>query len=200
MDLPSILSYALTFTASAKYFLLFLGVIIEGPILMIACGFLLRSGVFDILPLYSVIVLADLAADIFWYYAGYYFAEPLTRKFGFYIGVTPELFEKTKEIFNKYHEKILFISKITVGLGLALATLIVAGASRIPFRRYIFLNFIGELILVAVMLFVGYAFGEVYHNYVADSFKDLFLITGALVLGLSVFGATKYLKAKAMKL
>lgn len=199
MDIPDILTYALTLSVTFKYLLVFIGTIIEGPVLMVACGFLIHLGVFDPVPLFLVILAGDLVGDIGWYYIGYYFAEPFMRKHGHFMSLTPEKFERIKGLFHKYHESILVFSKLTIGLGLALGTLIVAGATKIPFRKYMFLNFIGEGVLVAILLTIGYFFGELY-KYVDDSLKVGFVVGVCVIAAVGIYGFVGYMKRRVAKL
>lgn len=178
-----------------KYVLVFIGVILEGPFLMIASGFLLHKGAFSLLPLFTALVLGDLLADVGWYYIGYFFLDTVVKKYGHILGVTPEIELRSKELFNKYHARILFISKVTLGFGMALATLMVAGASRIPLRKFLFLNFWGECILVAILMTIGYFFGQLYSS-IVEGFRVVFLVGAAALSVTFVLWFSKYMKAK----
>ncbi len=202
-QLPEVLIYALTLASYTKYFLVFIGAIIEGPILMVAAGFFLRFDVFSLVPLFTVLVLGDLLADIGWYAVGYYFAEPLIRKNGKFFGVTADLFEKMKKLLTEHQTKILLGSKVTIGFGLALVTIVAAGASKIPIKKYIAINALGEIIMVTVLLSVGYWFGQFYSQ-IAKGFKEVFLAVGVLFLCALAYGFTvfvrKYIKEGSLKL
>lgn len=56
----------------------------------------------------------------------------------------------------------LVISKLTMGFGLALATLTVAGMLRVPFWRYAVINLVCGFIWTLFLFGVGYFFGNVY--------------------------------------
>ena len=152
--------------SSYKYILLFLGVIFEGPILMVASGFLVLLGFFNPFYAFPIIMAGDLLGDVIWYYIGYFFADPFLKKYGRIFMITPEIFEKAKDLFHKNQTKILFFSKITIGFGMALTTLMAAGASHIPFKKYISINLVGEIILVSIFMGIGYFFGEIIYSYV----------------------------------
>lgn len=199
MDIPVILEYALSLSVTFKYIIVFVATMIEGPILMVAAGFLIHLGVFEPWPLYATIIAGDLAGDLVWYYVGYRFAEPFLRKHGHFFSLTPESFERIKKLFIKYHEKILFLSKVTVGFGFALGTLIVAGATRMPLRKYIVLNLAGEIVLVAVLLSIGYFFAELY-KYVDKSLQVGFLVVSGVILVGIIYGFAGYMKKRADKL
>ncbi|MFA5827541.1 MAG: DedA family protein [Candidatus Paceibacterota bacterium] len=178
---------------SYKYLLLFMAIVIEGPILMVASGFLILLGFFEPIPTFLIILAGDLLGDIIWYYIGYFFAEPFLNKYGKFFKLNPEMFEKAKELFNKYHVKILLISKITIGFGMSLATLMAAGAIHIPLRKYLTLNFLGEVILVSILLSVGYFFGQLYSS-IADTMKIYFVAGIIIIIGTSWYYFTKYIK------
>jgi len=183
MSLVDFVPHFLGFLASYKYVLLFVGIVIEGPILMVASGLLIHAGFFELTPAFWVIVVGDLTGDVVWYYVGYYFAEPMIRKHGHFLKITPEMLERAKKLFNKYHVKILLISKVTIGFGgMALATLMTAGAMRVSFKKYMSLNLLGELFLVGGLLALGYFFGQLY-NSIADAMKIYFVV--GVILGVS---------------
>lgn len=183
------------FLYSFRYIALFLGTIIEGPIIMIASGFLIHTGFFDLLPAFISIIFGDLAGDVIWYGVGYYIAAPILNRKGKFLSITPELYEKTKELFHKYHTKILIISKLTIGFGMALAILIAAGATKVSFKRYMYLNTVGEVFFVGYMLTIGYFFGKLYVA-VPPSLKRVFIGFWAIIIVLLINLFSKYMKKK----
>jgi len=192
-QLPHFATYILEASYQLKYLLLFLGVVVEGPVIMVACGFLLRLAVFEFWPMYITILLGDLTGDVIWYYVGHFFAEPFLRRFGKYFGINKENLESAKDLFQKHHLRILFISKITLGLGAPLATLISAGASNVPFRRYMKINLLGEIFLVLGLLGIGYFFGHVYSS-ISGDLKTIFLIALAIIVPVGLFLLRRHFK------
>lgn len=195
-DAMPIIAQALDAVGYFKYLLIFIGGIIEGPILTVATGFLLRSGLFGLLPLFLALALGDLVGDAIWYWIGRYFAGPALEKHGRFLTLTPEMYEKIKTKFHRHHSLILFTSKLTMGFGMALAMLMTAGAAKIPFRSYIFWNALGEIIYLAALLAIGYSLG---HLYVAieKGFKTFFVVTSAaMVLG-GLYLFSNYLRKRA---
>lgn len=197
-ELPTFVSYSISAIIYWKYVLIFLGAIIEGPIVMIACGFLLSLGVFELFPLFSAIFLGDLVGDIIWYYIGGHFADLFIKKFGKFFGLTPETFEKVKIIFYKYHAKILFFSKIVMGFGLAIYVLMVAGVTKVNFAKYMILNAVGEIIFVSIMVLIGYYFGGFY-KYLSNGFKIGFIVIMSVIVVLLIYNLQKYFRAKLLK-
>ena len=171
---------------------------VEGPIVSIVCGMLVHMGIMDLLPAYILLMLGDLIGDVFWYGIGYYWGHPFIKRFGHFFGVSEQNVETVKNIFNKYHERILFISKISMGLGFALATLITAGMSKIDFKRYIVINMIGQFIWTALLLAIGYEFGQLYTQ-IANGLGRVFLVGALIGLGIAALGFGRYVKDRLTK-
>lgn len=178
-----------------RYWVVLPVTIFEGPIAMVVCGFLLKLGYFSLIPVYFVLLLGDLIGDFFWYGVGYYGARPLVHKYGHFVSLTDQMLEKIENIFKKNQTKILFISKITMGLGFALVTLITAGAIRVPLRKYIFINVAGGFVWTAFLISLGYFFGNLYLR-IDTAFRVAFLVAIGLILVLAVFGFRKYIRQK----
>ncbi len=196
--LPPFILYAIAAIGPFKYALVFFAAIVEGPIVMIASGFLLKLGYFSLVPIFITLVVGDVFADIGWYYIGYFFLEPFMQRRGHFLGVTPETLEKVKKLFRRYHTSILLISKMSLGLGLALATLLTAGATRIPLLRYVMLNVLGEGVLVLVLMSLGYFFGHLYTQ-IASGLQLFLLGGGILFVLLALFGFSRYAKSKLLR-
>lgn len=194
--LPAFAAYALEFP-TYKYLLICIGVAIEGPMLMIACGFLLTFWALDLLPLYISILVGDLMGDTVWYGIGRYFLDPFLERFGKYFWVSKELLHKVKPLFNKFHTRILFFSKITLGFGASLATLMTAGASHIPLKKFLTINFFGELVLASILLWLGYSFGSAYAQ-LGDNLKYYFIIGLIIVVPTLIYSITRYFKHKLL--
>lgn len=180
---------------SSKYFLLFIGTIIEGPVVMMASGFLYKLGQFNFLPMYLLLVFGDFTADILWYCLGRFGTRSIFFKYGHFLGITPIILEKVEKLFRKYHKKILIISKLTMGLGFSTVILMVAGISKVPFKNYVILNLIGGFIWTAFLLTVGYFLGNVY-NMVPDSMKIGFIVIVLTLFIVIIKYINNYLKTK----
>ena len=191
MYIETVLGYLMTY----RYFLIIPLTIVEGPIVMVLCGFLLRFGTFDLIPLYGALTFADLVGDVGWYCVGRFGGLPFVRRFGKFFSVTEKTLEKATALFHKHHNKILFISKITMGFGFALVTLITAGIAKVPFKKYLIFNVSGQLIWTAVLLGVGYSFGHLYTS-IDKGFRDVTLIAIAIIAVALIYGVGRNISKK----
>lgn len=193
MQIPFFLAKSLSVVWTLKYPLLFIGAFAEGPLLMITSGFLIHQGLLPFFPVFIILILGDLFGDMLWYGIGAYLLEPLLRRKGTFMGITEERLVKIKKLFDTYHEKILIYSKLTLGFGLAVGVLMVAGVTRVPFKKYMVINFLGELFLVAVLMTLGYFFGDTYSKIQTD-YQLQFLILLIFVILVVIYGAMRFVK------
>ena len=167
--------YLVSFLEAAKYPLLFLGSYIEGTVVMLTGGVLLKLGEVQFLPLYVSLMAGDILSDIMWYCIGYFGARSFMLRWGYIVNVTPDILAKMERRFQHYHMRILVISKLTMGFGFATAILMTAGMLRVSFARYLTINVVGSFIWVAAVIVVGYYFGNVF-NYIPEQFQAVFIV------------------------
>ena len=180
------------------YGLVFLIAAAEGPIISILLGVLIKLGYFAFIPSYAAVIAGDIFSDTVWYYIGRYFASAFIKHYGKYFGVTDDNISKVKHIFHKYNFPILFISKITNGFGLSLAVLLTAGTVRIPFLRFISVNFLGQFVWSGFLIAVGFFFSNLYFKY--DSiFGHVSVVLIFLAVAAGFIGFSQYLRKRVEK-
>lgn len=198
MILPQILTVALGVTPLLKYPTIFFATSLGGPTLILASGFLLRLGLLQLIPLFLAIGLGELLLDTLWYYLGYHYADTLIGTYGRFIKFTPESYQTIKSLFTRYQLGILFASKVLAGFGMIIAILITAGATRIPFKKYILIVALGESIWLSIMLTLGYFLGELY-THVAKNLQLAFLIITPCTVLTFIFILSRYARTRIMK-
>lgn len=169
---------------------------LEGPFISMVCGAILALGYLNFWPVYAVLMLGDLIGDTLWYFLGFHYGEKFVAKFGKYFGITNEHILRIKNTFHRRKYPLLLISKMTNGLGFALAVLFTAGLSRIPFARFIGTNAVGQLVWSGTLIAVGFFFGDLYLriNNVLGKISIILLFAVIVFLASRVI---KYLKNKA---
>lgn len=136
---------------------LLLGFILPGDTLLIAAGIFAHEGKISLVPLIAVIIVTAIAGDSLSYYWG--------RKLG------PQVFKKEDSIlFNKDHvvkaEKFYdkFGAKallITHFLPIVRAFMpMMAGVAKMPYRRFLTFNIIGDVLWAVSVTLVGYYIGS----------------------------------------
>lgn len=181
-----------------KYAILILIAIPEGPVVMLLSGGLIRLGHLSFWPAYVALMAGDLIADIAWYCVGYYGGMRFVDRFGKFFGITREKVEIVGKFFHKYHNWILFISKITTGFGFALVTLMTAGLVKIPFKKYLLLNFIGQFFWTGGLIALGYAFGHLYVT-ISDVLGRITLVGVVFLALVFVYNVGKHIRKNMEK-
>ncbi|MCL4405027.1 MAG: DedA family protein [Patescibacteria group bacterium] len=169
---------------------------IEGPMVMMISGFLVRIGFFAFLPIYLVLIAGDLTGDVVWYWVGRHGARKLVEKYGRFLSITEAGMEKAETFFRKHQGKIIFISKITMGFGFSLATILAAGAAKVPFKKYFLISLGGEFIWCGFLMGVGFFLGNLYTTVIGKDLKIAFIAAIAVIMGLVVYGAGRFINKR----
>jgi membrane protein DedA with SNARE-associated domain len=159
---------------------------IEGHIVSLASGFLAHQGYLNPVLAGICIAIGNLLGDIVLYWLGYYKGDRFINRYGKTFGITTELVSKGHELFHKHKSRVLMISKLTNGFGFAMAVLFSAGAMKIPFKKFLFWNVIGETLWTGLLISLGYFFGTAYTSIDSTMTKFFFIIV-SLVLATFVF-------------
>ncbi len=156
--------------------------VIEGPAITMVAGALVAAGQMDGVTAGLLLIVADLVGDALYYGLGRFANAPLARRLTKWLKVTPEKLGKLEQRFRANDWKLILIGK-TQGLGSII--LYFAGASRMPFGRYMMLNLLGTVPKVIIFELIGYFLGlgvlssAHYINYVtAMMFGAAFVLLG----------------------
>lgn len=158
-----------------RYLALFPTAVFEGPIITIAAGFLASLKVFDPFIALAVVIAGDLAGDSLHYAAGRWGGRKFIEKWGRFVGLSMEKIEPLEKLFAQKGNSLLFVGKALHGIGGAF--LVAAGLIHMPFKKFFFSNFWATLLKSAVLLLIGFYFGQALSH--IKSFLD------ALAVGLA---------------
>ena len=145
------------------YALLFVGMVIEGPILTITSGFLASPAGGDILSLpilYFVVVSADMVGDTIYYLVGHFGRRTFLKSLILRWSGSDKNLDFLEKHFQNHGGKTLLVAKVTHGIGWPI--LIAAGSARMPYKRFITVNTAISLFKSAALLSAGYFYGKSY--------------------------------------
>jgi len=138
------------------YFWIFLIMIVEGPIMTVAGAFAASLGYLNIWVILILSFFGDVVGDGLAYYFGYFSRKKVIEKYGRFFGIKNKSFKLLENHFKNHLGKTLFIVKATP---LAIPGLMIAGASKVPLKRYVFWNAINILPKTLFFIMLGYFFG-----------------------------------------
>jgi membrane-associated protein len=167
-----------------KYLILFPLAIVEGPILAIIAGFLCSNGFLNPFYVFPVIVFGDLIGDSICYSMGRWGMPKFIRKIAWWLGLHPRSIGRARTYFDSNPVRTVFLSKITLGIGVA--GIYLAGNAKIPYGKFIRICLITSLIQYVFYLGAGLIFGSAYMqiNHYIDNIASIFIIAA---LGITLF-------------
>ncbi len=156
LDLNNVVSWLLAY----RYAILFPILIVEGPIITIIAGFLSSQGIFNIWVVYGVAIIGDVAGDIIYYAIGRWGGRSLIERWGRFFGLGIEKINNLEKHFADHSGKTLIFGKLSHAIGAPI--LAAAGVVKMPFNKFVWINFWATLPKSLLLLIIGYYFGEAY--------------------------------------
>ncbi|MDE1975551.1 MAG: DedA family protein [Patescibacteria group bacterium] len=201
-QIPHIAQWLISYGAVHDYLVYGLIIILacaEGPWLSLIFGILIRLGDFGFWPVYIALMAGDLIGDVIWYEIGRRYGHSFIARYGKYFNITEAGVGRMSKLFHRYKDSVLFLSKISNGLGFALVTLMTAGMVRIPFGRYLAINLLGQFIWTGFLLGVGYWFSHLYIT-IDNLLGRMTLVAAVIIAATLLYRFWKYLRTKAQAL
>jgi membrane protein DedA with SNARE-associated domain len=150
-------SYLIIFLAAALECAAFAGLLVPGESLVLASGFLAHQGV---LSLDTVMVAAGLGAvvgDSIGYQLGARLGRAWLVHHGRRVGINERRLKRAEAFFDRHGPKAVFVGRF-VGFARALVPF-VAGASRMPYRRFLMYDALGAALWTVGFVLLGYGLG-----------------------------------------
>lgn len=192
MDLSSF-SNAFDWIIRHGYFLMFVIMLIEGPIVTAAAAFAVALGYFDGWLVFLLSIFGNLTPDVIYYAAGRRGREKFVCCYMRYFGLTQERIVYLEKLFEQHAGKAMALIKLVPLI--ATPGLIIAGASKIPLKKYIWWS---VLLTIPSSLFfytIGYYFGASYNK--VNHYLNLGGLSLTLVLLFFVLASFGYGKLSA---
>ena len=188
--------YIIQFIESTKYTGIFILMALESALIPIPSeitmpfsGFLASSGKLSFWLVVATGTVANLAGSYLAYFIGYFLEEAvlvkLIKNHGKFILVSHHDYERAKKWFEKYGDKIIFISRLLPGI--RTFSSIVIGASSMRTGAFVGYTLLGSFLWNVPLAFLGYVFGarrEQWEPYYRG-FEEV--IIGVIIIGVAVF-------------
>lgn len=187
-------SSALAWVKSAGYFLMFVAMMIEGPIITSAAAFAAALGYFNIFIVIVLSIAGDLAGDYIYYGIGYFGRVQFVEKYGHKVGLTKTRLKHMERLIKTHPKKTLTAIKLAPLL--PAPGLMMIGASRMPMRRYTWLTLLVALPKTLLFVALGYYFGDAYGHISQIFANGEYFILAAVVATVVIFYGYKRLSAQ----
>jgi membrane protein DedA with SNARE-associated domain len=134
------------------------GVPAPGETILIAAAVYAGAGQLNIFAVAAIGFAAAVLGDNIGFAIGHFGGRPLALRFGRYVFLTPGRLETAESWFARHGGKIVTIARFVEGLRQANG--IIAGISRLPWRRFLAFNALGAALWVGVWVTLGYLAGN----------------------------------------
>lgn len=174
------------------YLLFYLGLFLGGDELILILSYFSALGYWNIIPIFFVIILANLSSDICWFLFGNKILMKIKWK------KWKKLHKFIKNLLRrKKPEFVLFISKFIYGI--RIITVISLGInSSLSLLRFIFFDILSLMPITSILIFLGYFAGKG-TNYI-NVYKNIMLtIFGLFILSVFVYIIKKWTGKKLNK-
>lgn len=181
----STFSGAFQWVIAHGYILMFVAMLLEGPIVTVAAAFACAFGYFNVFMVFILSFLGDAVADIAYYFIGYFSRLAVIEKFGKYFGLTEQRMRRIESLLNNHAVKTLIALKLTPGL--PTPGLMIVGTTHMPLKKFITICALIILPRTIFLVFMGYYFGAAYEMYTVRFQRDLLTLAIIMALALAAY-------------
>ncbi len=133
------------------------GFFLPGDSLLVVAGLFAAKGDLNVFILLSTLFVAAVVGDAVGYYTGFKMGQRIfTRQKSLFF--KPSHLQKANEFYEKYGGKTIILARF-VPIVRTFAP-IVAGAAKMPYRRFVAFNVVGGFLWVFSMILAGYFLGS----------------------------------------
>jgi membrane protein DedA with SNARE-associated domain len=167
--IESLSASIIQFISSTSYFGIFILMTLESALIPIPSeitmpfsGYLVSTGQLNFILVVLVGAFANLVGSWIAYYIGYFLEETvlinLIKKYGKFLLLTVDDYEKSRHWFQKYGNKIVFFSRLLPGIRTFIS--LPAGMAEMDIKKFSIYTFLGSLLWCTILTGIGYYFGE----------------------------------------
>lgn len=147
----------LAFIQTQGYIIIFLIMVLEGAIITYVAAFLASLGYFNIYAILLLSIFGNLIPDIFLFFLGKYSRTNTVEKISKFFGFNHERIEKIERGFSNHAGKIIVSCKLIPGF--AIPGLVLAGFSKVPFKKFFIISTTFNVSASVVLTLLGFYSG-----------------------------------------
>ena len=168
--------------------------LVEGPIVTAASAFAVGLGYFNPFIIYALSVLGDIIPDLAFYAIGYWGRTAAVDRFGKYFGLTPAIVSRTERILKRHAAKAIIIFKLAPII--SLPGIIVAGATRIPAKKFLAIDILFTFPNSLLFMALGFYFGRTFSVVMGYVQNVQYAILAIILLTLGTYFIYKKISAR----
>jgi undecaprenyl-diphosphatase len=170
----------------------FVGLIAPGEFTVIAGGFVAGQGVVNVFVLGAVVFVCAASGDTVSFLLGRRLGRGFLLRHGAGYGITEARLEQIERLFHAHATKAIVVGRF---LGLVRALLpFVAGASHVPARRFLPIDYLAAAIWSITFVTLGYVFWQSFDTVVSIAKHGTFALGVLVAVVVAVVIAVRWLK------
>ncbi|MEZ5100803.1 MAG: DedA family protein [Thermoleophilia bacterium] len=169
----------------------FVGLAVPGEITIVLGGFVAGQGVIGLVPLIAIVWAAAVAGDLVSYWLGRRLGRGFLLRHGGALGVTPARLAWAERFFERHGGKTILIGRF-IGFFRSFGPFL-AGASHMPFRRFLVADVLGAGLWSTAFAVLGYVFWQSFDRAVELAGHGKLVLAGVVVL-VALVVAAKHLR------
>ena len=173
----------------------FVGLIAPGEFTVVFGGVVAGQGKIDVVALLAIVWAAAVAGDVTSYVLGRRLGRQFLVRHGPRVKITEARLEQVEDFFHRHGGPTILVGRF-IGLVRALAPFI-AGASRMPFRRFIPYDVIAAGVWSATFVLLGYVFWRSFHEVIAIAKQGAFAFGTVVVVLVGAVVAVRHFRDPA---
>lgn len=150
-------SYLIIFGAAMLECAAFAGLLVPGESLVLASGFFAHQGILQLDAVIAAVALGAVAGDNIGYLLGARLGRDWLLKKGSRFGLRKKRLAQVDAFFQRQGPRAVFVGRF-IGFARALVPF-VAGASRMPYRRFVVADALGAALWTVAFVTLGYVLG-----------------------------------------
>lgn len=170
----------------------FIGLVAPGETTVLLGGFVAGQGKISLVALLAIVWFAAVAGDVTSYVLGRRLGRGFLERHGPRVKITPERLERVEGFFRRWGGFAIFLGRF-VGLIRAIAPF-VAGASKLPFRRFIPYDVAGAGIWGCGLVLLGYAFWQSFDQLLQVAKQGALALAAVIVVVVAIVAAVRWLR------
>jgi undecaprenyl-diphosphatase len=188
-------SYLIIFAAAALECAAFAGLLVPGESLVLASGFFAHQGILKLVPVMIAAGLGAVTGDNIGYLLGVRLGREWLLRRGSRFGFRRRGLARVEQFFHRQGPKAVFFGRF-VGFARALVPF-VAGASGMPYRKFVLYDAIGAVLWTVGFVTVGYVVGASWQ--VAEQWisRTSLLLGGAVVIAVLAWWLRRRTRSRA---
>jgi membrane protein DedA with SNARE-associated domain len=171
------------------YWVMFLLMFLEGPIVAIVAAFAASFDVFNIFYVFVLSFFGNLVPDLLYFLIGRYSRSNLIERFVGKLGISKSKIKKIENGLKNHAKKTIVLIKVTPFI--SIPGIMLAGFLKLSFRRFFLISVITNLLMSVTLVLVGF-----YSGMATGLIVKYFHLEGYLFLILGIVGIIGYLVTK----